>query len=339
MTTRQRLVLSILAVSMLASAAFADGGERPARYDRHDKKPFKISEFFCAVAGGTAAGVIVKNAGASDPITFLGVLVGGLIGADFCRWVSDDKNLGAQAAAFEASLDGKMCSEKSWSSSHYRGQLKVLAESWQTSGHNAEASSENICKYFETTIHEHSGKFVGRTKAWACKSPQNSWIVTRENSISKKGVKYCNNPDYDYGDGSVSVRHRRIVEPTEINIGRIRGHWGLEHLRRHVNDYGVERTLKLARRTKFRDEVEVGVLKALSDDGRGVIIYFSPRRQVVAPISDVGIECRATQLCYDSEVSTRDGLHGTFQYIFQNGDVVINDVNNGIKLRPGHYLE
>lgn len=92
----KRLMLGILAVTMLLmSAARADGGSQSReRYNRNDQKHLSIKEFFCAVAGGTAAGVIVKKAGGNDPITFLGVLVGGLIGADFCKWVSDDKNMG-----------------------------------------------------------------------------------------------------------------------------------------------------------------------------------------------------------------------------------------------------
>ena len=330
----KRWVLSILVTSFVASTALADGGERP---EYSNKTPMGIKQFFCAVAGGTAAGVIIKNAGASNPVTFLGALLGGAIGADFCKWFSNDKNMGAQAAAFEAGLDGKMCSEKSWSSAHYRGRIKILAESWSLGG-TVEVSGNNVCKRFETTIHEHGGKFVGRTKAWACKSPEGNWIVTRDNWISKKGVTTCDGTVGIDDGGSVSVGDGRVFPPTPIDIGRIRGNWSLERLRRHVNDFGVERSFKLARRTEFAGEVEVGVMKALSDDGRGVIIYFSPTRQVVAPIDDVGLACRDSELCFDSEVTTRDGLSGTFQYVFRNGDVVINDVNRGIKLRPGSYL-
>lgn len=328
-------MLGIVAICMLVSAARADSGySQHTRYERNESKPLSISEFFCAVAGGTAAGVIMKSAGANDPFTFLGVLVGGLIGADFCKWVRDDVNIGAQSAAFRAGLDSPVCSQKSWQSRHYKGNLNIISESWKTGSHY-DAGTDNICKQFETTIFEHSGKFVGRTQAWACKNNVGNWIVTHENWINKQNVKTCGSSRIDSG---AYTGQSRVEAPTEINTRHIRGVWSLERFRRHVNDLGTERVLKLARRTEFPGEVEVGILKALSDDGRGVIIYFSPERQVVVGIDDVAIECRATDLCYNSEVTTKDGMAGKLQYVFRNGDVVINDLKRGIKMRPASYL-
>ena len=333
----KRITLAFLASTLVVSTGFADGG-----YSRGSGKPLKLGEFFCALVGGTAGGVITHAAGGSNPITFIGALIGGAIGVDACRWFGNEKNLGAQAAAFQAGLDDGSCGERSWRSGSYHGRLTVIAESYEVGGVNQEAGGDNTCKFFETTIHENGGKYIGRTSAWACKS-SGQWIVTRKNWVSKSGYKTCNGQRLpENGEGSVTIGDGRVVSPTPIDICRIRGTWSLEKLRRKVNDYGVERSMMLAKRTEFAGYPELGDFKALSDDGRSVIFFSSPERQLVVPIEDVAIECRASGLCNDVEVTTRDGLRGDLQYIFQNGDVVIRDNNGrnakGLQIRPANYI-
>ena len=98
----------------------------------------------------------------------------------------------------------------------------------------------------------------------------------------------------------------------------------------------------LAARTQFAGYPALGDFIALSDDGRSVIFFSSETRRPVIPIEDIAIECRGSGLCMEEDVTTRDGLVGTVQYIFQNGDVVIRDNNGrnarGLQIRPANYI-
>lgn len=340
-----KAVLAVIAISMLAQFSKADGGPRLERAQPRTSPSatadastnLSLGEFFCGLAGGTATGVFLRKAGAADPVTFIGALIGGVIGYKFCQYLNDDEARGLNNAA-RTGLDGRMCQETRWSGGKYHGTLEVLAESTHSAG-IGEASQGFTCKMFETTIFEKPNRYVGRSKAWACNRDVGSWVITDERWVSKQDVRYCRSTGLPgSGGGSVSIGDGRVAPPVSVEAGRIRGFWSLEQFRRRVMDYGIERGLKLAVRTEFGGEVEVGLMKALSDDGRGVIVYMSPTYQRVVNIDQVGIECRHSRLCYDTQVQTTDGLSGTLQYVFNNGDVVVNDPMNGIQLRPGRML-
>ncbi len=342
----KKLTLLVAALSMTVSTAFASNNSCPEGYnDPQRGESFSASEFFCGIIGGATAGLAVNKVGASTPGTFLGAILGGVIGVNFCKYLNDDSQVGAQAAAFNANLDANLCQVRSWKSSQYHGSLRILVESWNVNGGNGELAADNQCKLFETSIYKSNNQYVGTTKAWACKNNQGQWILTKENWISKKGYQACGNyawPPRDQNGqnsgGSVAVG-TPVVAPTPINVGPIRMSWGLEQFRRRINDYGYVRSMQLAVRTRYAGEVELGLFKALSDDGRSVIVYFDENRQIIAPIQNVGIECRGSGLCQGVQVTTRDGLSGELQYVFQNGDVVVNDPMNGIQLRPSSYIQ
>jgi hypothetical protein len=350
----KKLVLTVVTASMLVSSAFADGGS----HDYH--APFKLRDFFCALAGGATGGVIGAKAVGGFVPSFLGAILGGAIGVNFCKYLDSSAST-AQLAAYEGGLDKNLCEESSWNTDDYHGKLRILAESSAINGGYGELSTENTCKQFHTTIISNStGRKVGETTVWACKTSEQNlkaqWIVTQENWINKRDIRRCNQPIQVQpptevcAGGSVSVGNGRVPLPAPIPVGlgpvgspvgRIM--WGVESLRRKVNDYGVTRGMLLAHRVPYdwSDRVEVGFFEALSDDGLGVVMYLSPEKQIVVPLSEVGIECRGTSnICPDIEVTTGVygdfvPLKGTLDYVFQNGDVVVNDRYQGIRRRPG----
>jgi hypothetical protein len=353
----KKLIFAFLASSIFLSQAFADGGYSCHSGCSEARRPISQSEFLCAVGGGTAAGIIADNAGAGGPVTFLSALIGGFIGVDFCKWFGNKKNVGAQAAAWEADLDNSSCGSRAWEGSEYHGRLRVLAESFAMNN-NERQDSTKPCKLIETTIFETGGrhKFIGRTQAWACKQEQGSWIITYENSVNKDGMKTCSNQSLSAGTGnSVSINrgengYSQGPAPIsqKIDTRYIQAMWGPGLFKsRHVNDRGVMRGLKLAARTEYVGELEVGVLKSTSDDGRAVFMYMAPGLHRAVAMDDVGIECRTTGLCSTVEVSSRAGSfngsqveprQGMFQYIFRDGSVGINDRFNGITWVPGNLL-
>ncbi len=352
----KKLVLGLIAVLMVISSARADGGDRRGgtigigeKAKRSSSGTVSVGEFFCAIAGGFAGGAIVKHAGGGDPVTFIGALIGGLIGVNFCQYLNDPVAQGLQQAAREG-LDN--CGrEVKWRGNDYYGTLKVLAQGYHKN-HNSDLGTENICKYFETSIYENNGRRVARTKAWACKNPTDQWNVTHENWVIKEKMTACDGRIVD-GGGSVGI----IVEP-DVRVSPIRNpRWNIGVLTRMVDDYGVDRNMKLARRvcTKRAEDrtnrcleswsrPELGVFKAVieSDNSSAVLLFESNRRaSVLAQIDEVGVECRGTNVCAGLPVDnaqTTDGLNGFIQYLFQNGDIVINDENRGIQIRPDSSL-
>jgi hypothetical protein len=329
-----RFVLIFLLMSMLAQMAKADGGiGREASGSRSGGSSLTFGEFLCGVAGGTATGVVLKNAGAGDPVTFFGALLGGVIGTKFCRYLNDDVAQGLQRAA-RSGLEGGMCQQTRWSSGGYHGTLEILGESW-SKANPREAAFDSICKLFETTIYERPKRFLGRSKVWACRNSGGDWIVTEERWVATNDIKLCRQTSPQGPENRLSAGAGGVPSPIKIQDGRVQGFWSLDQFRRRANDFGVERGLLLAVRTEFPGQVEVGFMKAVSDDGRGVIVYISPQYQRIVNIDQVGIECRASQLCSDNIVETADGIKGTLLFIFKNGDVVINDPMNGFVLRPG----
>lgn len=335
----KKLILSLMAISLILSSARADGGH----------KPLKLKELFCVLAGGTATGVVVKSAGGNGPATFLGFLLGGLIGADFCSWATD-QNLAAQAAAFEKSLqlDDATCGQTySWESSKYKGQLVILGENGWDKLSDRENDEINICKQFETTIYKKNegNKYIGRTKAWACRKKihNSAWVIAHDNQVEDK--KYCGGSvSIDPGgsvsvggsQGSVSIGDCDFYPPRPIDVGNVGViPWSLDSYSRIVNDNGVMRRFMLAYRTRSSEGYGVGLgyMKAVSEDGRGVII--EGMESIPVSVSNVGIECRTSGLCENEFVTTRSQTaQGTIRFIFANGDVVVDDSSKGRKVVP-----
>lgn len=350
----KKWVLTIMALTFVVNSAFADGGYNnggghhggatrpPSKIHDDNDEPFKVSEFFCGIIGGGVGGFVLNKAGANTPFTFLGAILGGVLGVKFCRWLHDPERLGKQAAVFAANLDAPICSERVWRSDDYHGTLKILAQS-------VHKNNGRTCKLFETTIVDNKTHDLikAKTKAWACRDRDGEWHMSKERWMSRDREDYrvCGNypwpPRGDEEDencgGSVSVG--RVEPPRDLPIGPVTVQWDLGAFRRRINDYDNYRSLKLARRVReFPGEIEEGLMKAVSDDGRAAVIYFSNERQVIVPMDDVGIECRGSRLCYEMDVTSRDGLHGRMQYVFNNGDVVVNDLMNGKQIRPASWI-
>lgn len=114
--------------------------------------------------------------------------------------------------------------------------------------------------------------------------------------------------------------------------------WDPMQFPRFVNDRGITRRFKVAIRVPNSDQVELGLFESATGNQGPVTVYISPQYSRNVDINDLGVECRSSNLCADRRVETVDGLSGTLQYAFRNGDVVINDRMRGISVRPASSL-
>jgi len=112
------------------------------------------------------------------------------------------------------------------------------------------------------------------------------------------------------------------------------GFWSADRLPRSVTDRGITRALKLAVRTAYPGEVELGVFAVLTEDRDIILVCFSHDRRRAVSLDVVGIECRASRLCPSATLTSEDGVNGEVADVFRNRDVVVNDLMKDITLVP-----
>jgi hypothetical protein len=162
------------------------------------------------------------------------------------------------------------------------------------------------------------------------------------------GVGQNRQSQTDPGSVTIDTGRMRTPDNTAPSHGQVSvgyGGWDLNTILTRVMDSGVFRSMFVASRGhSYRSSrmIEMGVLSAVSLDGRSAILSIGKNYQPVVVSSDIALECgvnntRQGPVCHRNQrsarVQTSSGLitlNGYQQFMFYNGDAVINDSMNGV---------
>ena len=298
-------------------------------------------EFFCAIFGGLAGGKLAHAAGASDPVIFGAALLGGAVGNSLCSYLRDEEQQ-ALIPIVNKSLATPVGGGAIVETNGFKSFVNIRNECWRT-GFNLESGAENTCKLFDASIHRTSGEFLGRSKEWACKNEQGSWVITDQRWIPVekcRGGRSSGAPGYGGGNSGsrpqpavvASSSYPGSVEAPVVVSNAIQLGWDARSIPRKVlinngNGRTTERPPQLMNR-----RTEIGFYGGASQDGGAVYFYLNNEPQDVRDarihnVNDVGVECTATVFCQTRTVILSNGQQATMRYLFRNGDIGVKGLN------------
>lgn|GEM_PF-3149034 len=316
-------------------------------------EPKKVEEVICALVGAVAAGVVVHNLVGKDPATFIAALIGGAIGHDFCKNYVNNTEYHAIEDLMSGGL-GPKHGPRIVRKENAQFLAAFTIYNYGSRNSFGESVGLNQCVQFDASIwkkvntNSANDRFMGNTgRYWACQNGSGDYEI-----LSGSSGIYIDSPvsvstSVAGGTGSGAVCGGGINSHVAASWAR------LDFKQISVGFRVVDVALGYKRpvyvRTRFGETGFFGGTGRTASGVPGVKVSIdtsdiSPERNfgTIESENDVAIECDVLPYCQSFKVCNLNFngmvLNGRAQYIFNNGDMVVIDQENGRFVVPQNLL-
>lgn len=351
----KKLIVLIIAAIMVVTTltgAFANAA-------LFDQEPKRVSEGVCAIGGGVVGGLIGHHLIGKDPVTAVLALIGGVIGYDYCKNYVNNPRYQSFVQLQDSISKGfaRQPGPRSFTaeSDDFLAGISILSY-----GEKSGILNSSKCVLFEATVYRkgrtsREDALMGKIqRVWACETQSGEYQIVR----NSQGIREVRFPS----ESQSSMDGSRSSGSSVGTFARLSRNWR----KLDYSQFSPRTKVKKLKTNPVTGKDEIVESSPFLMNRAGEKGFFAGREMIqdgyygikmaidVALVDskynyappvyerDVAIECNELNYCQAFQVRNVefDGviLNGTAQYIFPNGDMIVDDSKNGFYIVPGHLL-